>query len=242
MTCESELETNCELVWCKVNIKGSKTLHVGSFYRHDVSDNTSLGELATSLSRISGNHSIVLGGDFNLPDCDWVTGLTKPKCKYPDQHSKLFNITNDFGLTQHITEPTRIDPFHGTANTLDLIMTNRPNSVISSTVLPGISDHDAAQIEFDAQPIRVTKKPREVPVYKNAKWGEFNNFITDCGYDILNSPPDTDPEELWTNFRDNLQTGTKKFIPHRFQKAKTGLPYITKEIRKLIRKRDRLHA
>ena len=28
-----ELNTNCEIVWCKLNIIGSRTLHLGSFYR-----------------------------------------------------------------------------------------------------------------------------------------------------------------------------------------------------------------
>ena len=136
---ETELENNCELVWCKIEIKGSKILRVGSFYRPDISDKTSLGELATSLMCIPTAHPVLLGGDFNLPDCDWVTGLVKSHSKYPDYHQKLFDITDDYGLTQHITETTRTDPFHGSANTLDLIMTNRPNSLISSTVIPGIS-------------------------------------------------------------------------------------------------------
>ena len=28
-----ELDTNCEIVWCKMNIIGCRTLYLGSFYR-----------------------------------------------------------------------------------------------------------------------------------------------------------------------------------------------------------------
>ena len=45
-------------------------------------------------------------------------------------------------------------------------MTNRPSSVISSSVVPGISDHNGAVIELNIQPIRVTKTPRDIPLYK----------------------------------------------------------------------------
>ena len=92
-------------------------------------------------------------GDLNLPDCDWKSVQVANKCKYPEHYTKLFNIVDDFGLTQHVTEITRIDAVYGTENTLDLIMSNRPNSIISSSVLPGISDHDHPQIELDVQPV-----------------------------------------------------------------------------------------
>ena len=102
----------------------------------------------------------------------------------------MFNVVDDFGLTQHITEPTRTDPFHGTSNTLDLIMTNRPSSVSYTMVLPGISDHNAAQIELEAQSIRVSKKPWKVPAYSKVKWDDFKACMSDRGKKITNSSPE----------------------------------------------------
>ena len=32
-TATPELDTNCEIVWCKMNIIGCRTLYLGSFYR-----------------------------------------------------------------------------------------------------------------------------------------------------------------------------------------------------------------
>ena len=120
-------------------------------------------------------------------------------------------------------------------------MTNRPNSVISESVFPGISDHDAAQIELDIKPIRVHKKPRDVPLYRSAKWDDFKEFVTSTCNEILSAPGDADVNDLWIKFRDAIQEGIKQFIPHRQQKAKVGLPYMTPELRKSIRRRDRLY-
>ena len=94
---------------------------------------------------------------------------------------------------------------------------------------------------MDISPVRVSKKPREVPMFKSAQWDDFSAYFTDAGAEILNAPPDADINTIWTRFQEILQTGTKRFIKHRLQKANNGLPYITPTLRKMMRKRDRLY-
>ena len=239
-TREMEYETDCELLWVKVDIVGSKTLHIGAFYRPNISDDTSLPELQKSISRIPSSHNIVLGGDLNLPDIDWHSCAVKTGSKFTSHHELLLDISASAGLTQHVTDITRIDPHHGTENTLDLIFTNRPASVISSVVAPGISDHFTPVVEMDISPVRVRKKPREVPLFKSAQWDEFAQHVRQAGDGILQAPLDADVNTLWSQFQDILHTGTKKFIKHKLHKEKIGLPYITPALRKLMRKRDRM--
>ena len=100
----TEFETDCEILWVRVDIAGSKTLHIGAFYRPNISDNTALPELQSSLSRIPQNHLVVLGGDFNLPDIDWNMGSVKPGSRYTGHHEKLLEIIDDTGLTQHVND------------------------------------------------------------------------------------------------------------------------------------------
>ena len=127
MSREYDLEvSDCKLLWCKINLAGSKTLHVGSYYPPNVADNTTLELLDQSLDWIVSSHSIILGGDFNLPDWDWTVPSLKPGCNYLTNHERLTDIMGDHGLSQHVTCPT-----HG-GNTLDLLLTNRPNSKIQS--------------------------------------------------------------------------------------------------------------
>ena len=68
-----ELDTNCKIVWCKINIIGCRTLHLGSFYRPpDKIDNDNLEEFNSSLSRIMSNRNahVLVGGDFNCSDIE----------------------------------------------------------------------------------------------------------------------------------------------------------------------------
>ena len=90
------------------------------------------------------------------------------------------------------------------------------------------------------KPVRVIKKPREVPRYGSANWEDFRKYVTDNSSEILSAPADSDVNSLWVKFRNILQSGIKKFIPHKIQKSKVGLPYISYSLRKLMRKRDRL--
>ena len=71
-TRQSELETESEMTWVKLSVKGSKDLYICSYYRPDVSDEESLDHLNNSLDKICNtkNCHIWLAGDFNLPGFD----------------------------------------------------------------------------------------------------------------------------------------------------------------------------
>ena len=241
MVHEYEMETDCEVVFCKISIVGSRTLHLGTFYRSDVTDTTGLSSLPDSLSRIPRSHCLVLGGDW----FDYGPEL-KNNVTNVGKHDRLVELMFDHGLTQHIHDVTRVDPFHGTENTLDLLFSNRPGSVISARVVPGVSYHDAPLMEISLKPIRVTKKPQEVPQYKSANWVKFSEYITaelnKASPELtINAPPDADVDLIWNKFRDILTEGISLFIPHRKTRVRLDLPYITGEIRRLIRRRDRLY-
>ena len=62
-----ELQTNCEIVWAKINITGTKKILVGSYYRPPSDEGTSLEQLEILLSRVNNITSshLWLGGDFN---------------------------------------------------------------------------------------------------------------------------------------------------------------------------------
>ena len=46
---------------------------------------------------------------------------------------------------------------------------------------------------------------------------------------------------MWLTFKNGLTEGVKLFIPTHKQKLKDDLPYMTDEIKLLIRRRDRLY-
>ena len=94
----------------------------------------------------------IVSGDFNLPCLDWDT-MHISDCLPNDCQSaeKLVEFYEIHGMTQYVTAPTRIDPATGTANTLDLFLTNHPDLIcdvtVSSTLL---SDHEIIEVNLSS--------------------------------------------------------------------------------------------
>ncbi|KAL8617802.1 hypothetical protein ACOMHN_044902 [Nucella lapillus] len=106
-----ELETNCEIVWVKLGLKGRRSLYICSYYRPDVSQKASLQEFETSVQRAANipNAMLMIGGDLNFPGWEWSTTTLKPHTKYVELHKQLAQIIDDNGLEQMVTVPTRED-------------------------------------------------------------------------------------------------------------------------------------
>ena len=58
--------------------------------------------------------------------------------------------------------------------------------------------------------------------------------------DNAESPGDN-VEQLWSKFKVSIAQVVDKYIPHKLAKKRHGLPRINQNIRRLIRKRDRLY-
>ena len=68
---QSQLSTNCEIVWTKEQAVGTKSFLIAAYYRPSEHDQVSAEELKNSLTRVdpSKQHVWVLG-DFNYPKLD----------------------------------------------------------------------------------------------------------------------------------------------------------------------------
>ena len=76
----TDLDTDCEILWVQIDLIGTKSLHIGSFYRPPNSDMTDLDNLNLYLERLTHrtNGNIWLGGDFNAPHIDWSSMEVSP--------------------------------------------------------------------------------------------------------------------------------------------------------------------
>ena len=158
----------------------------------------------------------------------------KNRPKEISNHKEFINLLNDNGLTQLFTKPTRLQ------NTLDLTITNNPTRVNRTEILSGISDHEIVLGELDISP--TTNKPikRSIPLYRKADWDLLSDHITNIEIKILNSP-NSSVEYIWNIFKNDLENGANKCIPHKTASNKANLPWITSEIKHLMRKRDRVY-
>ena len=232
---EEKLETNCELLWGRLNLYGSKMLHLCAYYRPKESDEESLLELENSLAKLRSKHeNVIIAGDFNLPGWDWKNNLVKSDCNYRSLHYKFGEILDNNSLQQLVEEPTR------GKNTLDLFATNAPSKIIKVEVLPGISDHDIVAIEVDISPKRRKQKPRKIHLYSKAQWSEFEEKVNELADELLSKFESNSVDDLWETFKGTLHSLIEKIVPCKSAKSKDMLPYITPEINRLIKKRDRL--
>ena len=140
-------DKNCELLWTKIKVRGSKDICVGSFYRpSNNADAEYLGTLESYLARIpthNGAH-LWLDGDFNLPDIDWTNENIKTKSFHTLECHQLLEISKNSMLDQLVLEPTRITETQ--ANILDLCFTNNETLVNQVRTIPGMSDHESVFI------------------------------------------------------------------------------------------------
>ena len=110
-SCECHgLDTDCELLWVKIDMVGVKTIHFGAFYRPPNSDQLVLDHLSESLERLVDctNGNIWLGGDFNAPHIDWplLDLLPFAGSKRPI-YQRLIGISLHHNIEQLVDKPTR---------------------------------------------------------------------------------------------------------------------------------------
>ena len=101
-------ETECEIVWVKVEIASCKTLYIAAYYRPNATDGDSLDQSAKSLEKVppAPNAHIWLAGDMNLSGIAWPTTDINPTCPSPAQHNQFLDIIADKGMSQVIGQPT----------------------------------------------------------------------------------------------------------------------------------------
>ena len=108
--------------------------------------------------------------------------------------SHLLNIIDIYGLTQLITEPTRVTPYSSTL--IDLCLTNSPDKISKSGVINiGISDHSAVYLKRKVAHLRSNMhKTVEVRQLKNFNEAEF---LRDLGMIDWNRPAISISEWKW---------------------------------------------
>ena len=124
---------------------------------------------------------------------------------------------------------------------MDLVITNSPQLVPRVEVIPGLSDHDAVYFEFVTKVIIKNGAPHKIALYDKANWDQMRTDMRDLETQVQMMRATASVEELWSTFKNKFQSSMTDNIPHKTSRPRTGQPWITTEIRRLMRKRDRKH-
>ena len=95
-------------IWCWVTPTRTKKILVGSIYRSPTSTRENNRLLLRQMDRannIAGDNRLLIMGDFNIPNIDWVTRDVLVGA--PKVDKDLFKKMQDYFLYQHVTKPTR---------------------------------------------------------------------------------------------------------------------------------------
>ena len=240
----SELENDSESVWVKVF--ASKTSHyVASWYRPPGGSSEDFHLFGDQLDQIrnkqKGNKppSVHVLGDFNFKDIAWPDRLNKSGSMLSQSEGQmLIDIMNDHGLEQLVHFPTR------EKNTLDLILTSLPGQFQEIHSPDKLSDHDVVSGTLKVY-IPPKKKPRrKVYLYHKGDFESMRKDVSDFARDrYFNGYSDNrsvqENFDLITSF---IQESADKHIPSKTSRSVSSVPWITPEIRRKIRRRNKTHA
>ena len=239
---ETNLDRNCEAVWASVQMVNTQKLYLCSFYRPPNSTTKDIDELESAFMDLHqssrGKHpNIVIGGDFNCPNVKWSSNNeTGNICSPVEKHFEEF--CNSYDLTQHVKEATRVE----SGNVLDLILTSKPNLVMNTEVTVGMSDHSAVVSVVDLRPKYYHKPPRNILQFSRADFDAMRmdalEFSTEF---MLNQPYNRTIDENWNILKNKINFWINKYIPVKRAKTSRHLPWINRNIKKQMRKRDKLY-
>ena len=145
---------------------------------------------------------------------------------------------NDHGLEQMVHFPTR------EKNTLDLILTTLPGQFKDVHSPDKLSDHDIVSGTLKIFILPIKKPRRKVYLYQKGDYESMRKDTLEFAKDkYFNGHSDTrsgqENFDLLTSF---IQDSADKHIPSKTSRSVSSTPWITPEIRRKIRRKNKTHA
>ncbi len=207
----ADFDENC---WVEIGLKGKDKLLVGCIYRSPNSDIINDVKVLSSLKKICSRKEyshLLICGDFNFPDINWIEDLTPENQQSPGFHFR--ECIRDCYLSQHVKEPTHRRA-EQTPSTLDLVFTNEENMVEGLTVEAPLGKSHHAVLVFTY--VCYTKPKSHdfpKPLYSKGNYDKFAIWLKSFDWD--KDFEGRDCEYCWKLFANRMAEGIRKFIPHK---------------------------
>ena len=124
-----------------------------------------------------------------------------------------------------------------------MFLTTNPTLINKVNCSPGLGAHDVVSAEALLKPTLHKQKPRKVFIFSKADWPTLKAKMKLHQQSFLSNHYGQTVEQLWTDFTTTLDKlhVVQECIPAKLIRGKSSLPWITQEIKRLIRKRDSLY-
>ena len=197
---------------------GTKNVYLSAYYNLKTANERRYDEYRISIERASNirNAFIISAGHFNLPGWDWSQNIIKQNTQCIANHEKFADILDDDGMAQLVKQPTR------GSNTLELVVTNYPDSFRRVETLPGLSDHDIVFTEVNINPKKSIQKPRNIPsLYRRANWEYMKDDLNKLHEDIIKMKDQkSNVNAMLTHFQTKMEKSIDKNVPKKNCKEK----------------------
>ncbi|XP_045210645.2 uncharacterized protein LOC123562055 [Mercenaria mercenaria] len=231
VTHRQDLSVNgLEAVWIELHVNNRKLL-LGGIYRPPSANNNYWQLLEHSIDQAFNEpcDDILITGDFN------TDVLLNPS-------NRLDRFMSSYNAHQLIDTPTHFT--ERSSSLIDLIFIKHPDNVISSFVAdPFVPD----LVRFHCPVVCVLKfnKPRQscfkrrIWQYDRCNFNDFRQELETCDWNVLNN---NDIEATADIISDIITSAASKTIPNKVITVRPNdIPWMNGSIRKLIRKRNRIH-
>ena len=235
---KEEFETDTEIMWNQIELKGRRSLLIGTAYKPRHDDKQFVYELENSFEKICNKgkgYNIVLSGDFNQPNISWGDSkIVQDHSASKETAELLLGTVMGFGLNQHVKEPTR------RGNILDLVFSNNTSLVQGITVEPGVSDHDIVITNLDLSAKWKRQPRRKYFVRHKAEEDQIENELEKLK-DQFSSMGKASIQEKWDLFESKIKHIMDKHIPKKTAAKPGSLPWFTRHHHRLRRRKQRAY-
>ena len=161
----------------------------------------------------------------------------KNKARHRESHQAFLDMLDAAALTQVVKEPTREN------NTLDLFITNNDTLITRCSTIAGLSDHDAVVVESRLRPQKRPQPKRQIPLWRKADWGSIRSHLESAWGKLTEQEKDANSADtLWTWFKATMEEAIVKYVPHRQAKKKEQHPWISRALKRLMKKEKKLFS
>lgn len=231
-----------EAIWIKVKLKDACILVCSVYLPPHATSETQQNFLdfltdSVSLAQIHKPTAVLVAGDMNAGNC-WLPNDHPHHSPITAFETKLRSTTEVLELSQLIDTATRIQ--NGTNNLRDLVFINKPELVADAGILPPFSNLDHiptfVSLSLPTRPERVIQSS-SIWDYMNTDIERLVQILSDTDWDaITNREPDEAAEILTTT----ILNAARQCIPVKIIRSKDNKPWVTSQLRREMRKRDRL--
>ncbi|CAG2202051.1 unnamed protein product [Mytilus edulis] len=239
------LENGSESIWSKIVLQG-KQHYIGSWYRPPDAPLDQIQLLKDQMDKIkklgkaNKQPCIHILGDFNYRKINWRTKLNKDTntCLNGSDGQALIDILNEASAEQLILFPTR------ESNTLDLLITTLPGQFTDIHSPDRLSDHDIVMGTLRCTIPRKIRPERTSYQYSKGNYNQMRDDSRDFTRDkyFNGHQNNRNVEENWIMIKEFILGTTKINVPTKILKGKQSIPWINKNIKTMIKRKNRTHA